>query len=293
VEKIVVAVFLVAFMLQAGLGCDYRDMLAVLRDAGCMTRVFLANFIVVPIIAVIAVRLFALDDFVAAGILLMAIAPGVPFLPMLAGAKHGGSQGLATGLTALLPAVSIITVPITASLVLPVDATAHIVLARFVINLVLLQLLPLAIGLYIRARSPRVAPTLIKVFMGVALLALVVLLFGIVPKIGAAFVGVYGSRGLMATLVIVLLSGVVGWLFGGRDAPIRNTMAISTIMRNFGLALLVTGQSFEGTVASAVVITYFVIQFVVANVLGNVLKRQQSPVASKSRSAPAPTASKE
>jgi predicted Na+-dependent transporter len=273
VEKVLVAIFLAAFMLQAGLGCDLNDLMTALKKRNLMIRVFLAEFIVVPIIGVIVVRLFALDDFVAAGLLLMAIAPGVPFLPMLAGAKNGGNQGLATGLAVLLPAVSIITVPITAPLVLPVNATAHIVLARFIFNLLLLQLLPLAIGLFIRARWPSDAPALIKAFMTIAALTILVLLFGIVPKMGTAFADVYGSRGLMATLAIVVLSAVTGWLFGGSNAPYRNTLTLSTIMRNFGLALLVTGQNFQGTVASEVVITYFVIQFVVANILAVFLKR--------------------
>lgn len=272
-EKIVVAVFLAAFMFQAGLGCDYRELLAALRNAGCMIRVVLANFIVVPIVGVLAVRAFALDDFVAVGILMMAISPGVPFLPLLAGEKHGGDQGLATALTGLLPLLSIITVPITAALVLPVNAAAHINMGSFIVNLVLLQLVPLIIGLFIRARSPKIAPTLIKVFMGIAALAIIVLLFAIVPKAGEAFVAVYGSRGLMATLVLILLSAATGWLLGGSEARYRNTMTLSTIMRNFGLALLVTGQNFHGTVASAVVLAYFVIQFILANVLAPFLKR--------------------
>ncbi len=292
-EKIIVAVFLVAFMLQAGLGCDFRDLLAALRNPNCMIRVFLANFIVVPIIGVLAVRLLSLDDFVAVGILLMAIAPGVPFLPMLAGAKHGGDQGLATALAVLLPAISIVTVPITAPLVLPVGAQSHIVLASFVVNLVLLELLPLIVGLYLRQRAPSLAPTLIKVCMAVVVLALIVVLVALAPKMGAAFVSVYGSRGLMATLLVVLLSAGTGWLFGGREPSYRTTMTLSTMMRNFGLALLVAGQNFADTVAGATVLTYFVIQLVVANLLANVLKRQQSPAASKSHSAPAQTASKE
>lgn len=292
-DKIIIAVFLGAFMLQAGLGCDYKELLAALRNTSCMVRVFLANFIVVPIIGVIAVRVFALDDFVATGIVLMAISPGVPFLPLLAGSKNGGNEGLATALSVLLPAISIITVPLTIPLVLSADAVAHIALGSFITNLLLLQLLPLAIGLLLRERMATVAATLHKVAGVVWIVALIVLCFGLVPKMGAAFAAVYGSRGLMATLVLVVLSAATGWLFGGSEATYRNTMTLSTIMRNFSLGLLIAGQNFEGTVVSEVVLTYFVIQFVVANLLGQVLKRRQSPAASKSRSAPAPTASKE
>jgi bile acid:Na+ symporter, BASS family len=293
VEKIVVAVFLVAFMFQAGLGCDYRDLLAALKNANCMVRVVLANFIIVPIIGVIAVRVFALDDFVAVGILMMAISPGVPFLPMVAGAKHGGDQGLATALTGLLPILAIVTVPITAPLVLPVDALAHIKLGSFIINLLLLQLLPLILGLFIRARTPDRAPALIRFFMLIALAAIILLLFVIVPKMGNAFVAVYGSRGLIATLLLVVLSAVTGWLLGGSEVHYRNTMTLATVMRNFGLALLVTGQNFPDTVASAVVLTYFVIQFIFANLLGTFFKRQLSQAASRAHSAPVQTASKE
>jgi bile acid:Na+ symporter, BASS family len=292
-EKIVVAVFLAAFMLQAGLGCDYRNLLAALRNSNCMIRVVLANFIVVPLLAVIAVHVFALDDFIAVGILLMAIAPGVPFLPMLAGTKNGGDEGLATALAVLLPAISIVTVPIMAPLVLPVNAQAHIVLASFIVNLVVLQLFPLVIGLYVRERAPNAAPTLMKVCMGVVVIALIVVLVALAPKMGAAFAAVYGSRGLMATLLLVVLSAATGWVFGGNEARYRNTMTLSTIMRNFGLALLVTGQNFSDTVASGAVLTYFVIQLIFANLLSQVLKRQQSPAAPKSHSAPAQTASKE
>ena len=58
-----------------------------------MVRVVLANFIVVPIIGVFVVRVFALDDLIAVGILLMAIAPGVPFLPLLAGDEKWRRRG--------------------------------------------------------------------------------------------------------------------------------------------------------------------------------------------------------
>jgi predicted Na+-dependent transporter len=96
---------------------------------------------------------------------------------------------------------------------------------------------------------------------------------------GKAFTEVFGTRGLMATLLIVILSGFAGWALGGKTPEYRRTITISTIMRNFGLALLIAGQNFEGTVVSAAVLAYFVIQFIVANVLGTVLKRRDAKLA--------------
>jgi BASS family bile acid:Na+ symporter len=279
VEKLAVAIFLIAFMLVAGLQCDYHDLITALSGRARMARILIANFIVVPLVGVIVVRLFALDDFIATGILLMAIAPGVPFLPMIAGAKKGGSAGLATGLAVVLPAISIITVLITLPFVIPEGAKGHIRFAPFIINLVLLQLLPLIIGLWVRERAAHIVPTLMKVVQVVLAIAGIAVLYVVVPMMGHAFAVIFGTRGLMATLLLVILSGVAGWAFGGSTPEYRRTITIATIMRNFGLALLIAGQNFEGTVVSAAVLTYFVIQFVLANVLGTVLKRRDAKLA--------------
>ncbi len=154
----------------------------------------------------------------------------------------------------LLPAISIITVPLTIPLVLPVEAQSHIALGSFITNLLLLELLPLVVGLVLRERMATVAATLHKVAGVVWIVALIVICFGLFPKMGAAFAAVYGSRGLMATLVLVVLSAATGWLLGGNEPSYRNTMTLSTIMRNFSLGLLVAGQSFPDTVVGEVVL---------------------------------------
>ncbi len=275
-EKLAVVVFLICFMLVAGLQCDFAELREAFQSPMRLLRIFAANFVLVPIIGVIVVRLFALDIYVATGILLMAISPGVPFLPLIAGSGKGGSAGLATGLAVILPAVSIITVPITAPLVLPADAAAHITLASFIASLLLVQLLPLCVGLVIRARFGKVAPMLTKLVAIVLAVAGIVVLFYLVPQMGKAFAAVYGSRGLIASLVIIVLCAGVGLLLGGKTPAYRVTLSISTIMRNVGLATLIATQNFHGTVAGAAVLAYFVMQFIFANLIGMYYKRREA-----------------
>jgi BASS family bile acid:Na+ symporter len=275
-EKLAVVVFLACFMLLAGLQCDFAELREAFQSPMRLLRIFAANFVVVPILGVIVVRLFQLDIYVATGILLMAISPGVPFLPLIAGTKKGGSAGLATGLAVILPAVSIITVPITAPLVLPADAQAHITFASFIVSLLLFQLLPLVVGLFIRARSDKVAPMLTKLVVAVLVVAGIAVLFFLVPQMGKAFAAVYGSRGLMASLLIIVLCAFVGWLLGGKTAEYRVTLSISTIMRNVGLATLIATENFHDTVAGAVVLAYFVMQFIFANLIGMYYKRREA-----------------
>jgi predicted Na+-dependent transporter len=160
--------------------------------------------------------------------------------------------------------------------VLPADAQAHITFASFIVSLLLFQLLPLVVGLFIRARSDKVAPMLTKLVVAVLVVAGIAVLFFLVPQMGKAFAAVYGSRGLMASLLIIVLCAFVGWLLGGKTAEYRVTLSISTIMRNVGLATLIATENFHDTVAGAVVLAYFVMQFIFANLIGMYYKRREA-----------------
>src|SRR5215469_3854337 len=116
-QKIATIVMLVSIMLSAGLEINREHLMAVLRNYGLIARALLANFIIVPLLAVLVARFLHLDGYVAVGFLLMAIAPGVPFLVRAAGRKPGGSLGFAAALAFLMPAISIVTIPLTARLV--------------------------------------------------------------------------------------------------------------------------------------------------------------------------------
>ena len=92
--KVVAIVMLVSIMLNAGLEINREHLMTALKSYGLFARALLANFIIVPLLGVLLVRVFRLDAQVAIGFLLMAIAPGVPFLVRAAGRKPGGALGL-------------------------------------------------------------------------------------------------------------------------------------------------------------------------------------------------------
>jgi bile acid:Na+ symporter, BASS family len=274
-KTIVIFCLLGGLMLQAGLEVDRDHLIASFKDGGMLLRAFLANFIIVPILAVLVVRLYGVDEFVGIGILLMAIAPGAPFLPFAAGRKKGGSTGLAVSLAFLMPALSVITAPITARFILPPDALANVRYSSFLVSMLVFQLLPLLVGLFISDRWPAVAQKLAKIAGAVFLLAVVVLFIVLGPKIATAFATVYGSRGLLASLSTVLLSALTGWLVGtGTTEKYHDTMAIATTLRNPGLATLLATQCFSNTVAEPAVLTYFIIQVVVGALIGVALKKR-------------------
>lgn len=264
--KIVAIVLLVSLMLHTGLQVNVAHLKAVLRDYGLLGRAFLANFIVVPLLGILFARVvFHPSEPIATGILLMAICPGVPFVVMSGGRKKGGSLGLAVELAFLLPLLSVVTVPITTSLVLP---GSPISANSVILSLVLFQLVPLLIGMLVSARAPEAAARLQRPLMIVVFVVVVALLIVLGGPIARAIGTVYGSLGMLASACIVLASLITGWILGGRERAYRRTLSVGTALRNVGLAALLATSVFgRGDVAAAVA-TYFIIQIVLATLLG-------------------------
>ena len=204
----------------------------------------------------------------ATGFLLMAIhAPGVPFLLMKV-TERGESMGLAVALVIYLPLLSIVTVPVTSALVLPAGEAAPIPIGRFITTLMLFQFVPLLVGAMAANRWPKLVPLFARVSRGVFLVVLAVLLVFAFPKVVGSVKEVFGSHGMLAMLVLVILSEITGWLFGGPSVEDRRTLATGTTLRNIGLCLLIATQDFDLGLVVPTILVYLLIQFVVVTLVG-------------------------
>ncbi len=282
-QKIIAVVMLVSLMLGAGMEINRAHLMAALKDFGLIARAVLANFIIVPLFGVVTVRLFHVEGDIAIGILLMAIAPGVPFLVRAAARKSGGSLGFAAALAFIMPALSIITIPLTARLVLPPDAQAHLPAVQLVVTLVVFQLVPLLIGMLVADRAPALAEKLqrpLTVLFALAVIALLVLLGKTIVE---SVSSVYGSHGMLAALVISILAVFTGWLLGGPELEYRRTLSIATALRNVGSCAVIATASFPGTLVGAAVLTYLIIQFVVTVIFRIYFHRSAAPAAGASK----------
>jgi bile acid:Na+ symporter, BASS family len=272
-QKIAAIVMLVSLMLSAGLEINREHLMAALKNVGLIARALLANFIVVPIIGFAVVRLFHVEGYVAVGILLMTIAAGVPFLVRAAGRQSGGSLGFAAALAFIMPALSIVTIPLTALLVLPPDMEAKVPFVQLIVSLVGLQLVPLLIGLLVSDRAPALTAKLQRPLVLVFAVAVVALLIIISPELYKDVIAVYGSHGMLAALAIVLLSLVAGWVLGGPEPENRRTLSIATALRNIGTCAVIATASFPNTLVTPAVLSYFFIQFIVTVVFRIYLHR--------------------
>jgi BASS family bile acid:Na+ symporter len=267
IDKLVAAIMLASLTFGAGLQVDRAHLVDLFKQIGLLERALLANCVIVPALGVGIAKLFHLPTDVAIGFLLMAIAPGVPFV-LASVRKRGGRLSLAVALAIMLPLISIVTVPLTAAFVLPAGASAHIPLARFLLTLILFQFVPLMLGILVGARNTNLAERLTRPSQIVFFAAAIVLIAMLAQKIGESAALVYGSNGLWAILSLVILSLGVGWILGGPAREDRRILAIGTALRNIGLGAVIATVDFRAPQVAATVIMYFVIQFAATTILG-------------------------
>jgi BASS family bile acid:Na+ symporter len=264
--KILALIMIVSTMLGAGLQIDRERLVETLHQYGLLGKALLANFILVPLAAVLLVKLIHVDTGFAIGIVLMAMAPGVPFLANSAGRSGGGSLSFALTISFCFAALSVITIPITLELVPPPTDAAHVPIMKFLTTMVAFQLAPLVAGALI---GPRLAaPTMEKIVkilhlvFAVAALAFVVLVF---PQLVQSVSKVYGYGHLLIIVCVAIFSVGIGWLLGGPKREYRRTLSIATLMRNIGLCVLIgTDPVFANTLVLPTILTYFIITFVIS-----------------------------
>lgn len=235
--------FVVTSMLSMGLSLTVSRIIQPLRNARVVILALLANFVLVPLLAYLILLLIPLEHSLQVGLIVLSTAAGAPFLPKLVqGAKGNVATGV--GLMVLLMVGTVIYMPIVLPMLVDSVQVRPWDIAE---SLIVLMLVPLAIGLLIRSHSPDAAPQwrpVLNNVAGLALLVLMVIGLGLnIPKI----LNIIGTGGILALLLFILGSFVIGFLLGGRDPRERRVMGLGTAQRNVAAAIVVTAQNFSGT----------------------------------------------
>jgi len=233
--------FVVSSMLAMGTGLTVAQIIEPLRSVRLVVLSLFANFVLMPLVAFALAKVLWLDEPFAIGLLLLGCAAGAPFLPKLTELAKG-NLAFAVGAMVLLMAVTVVYLPIVLPLVLPGVTVDPWKIAR---SLVLLMLLPLAVGLALNAGygdlAGRVKPVLDSICNASLVLQVVLITATNIEKV----LQVFGTRAILAGLLFIAIGFGIGWLLGGPGADTRRVMALGTGQRNIAAALLVASQSFD------------------------------------------------
>ncbi len=235
--------FIVASMLGMGMSLSMAQILQPLKNARLVSLALLANFVLVPLLAYGITLVIPLESSLRTGLIVLACAAGAPFLPKLVqGAK--GNIAFGVGLMVLLMVVTIFYLPIVLPLLLPGISINPWDIAK---SLIVLMLIPLAIGLLIKAHSPDVAAHWQPMMNKISSLAMLVLLVVGLGLNVSNIISLVGSMGILALMIFIVGCLLIGFLLGGRDASVRSVMGLGAAQRNVSAAILVSAQNFAGT----------------------------------------------
>jgi BASS family bile acid:Na+ symporter len=233
--------FVVTSMMAMGVGFTVRQIIDALRDVRLVLLALLANFVAMPLGALALDKMLRLDEPLGVGLLLLGASAGAPFLPKLTELAKG-NMPFAVGIMVLLAVGTVAYLPRVLPLLLPGAIVNSGKIAGW---LFLLTLLPLAAGLALRARCEGVAARVKPVLDWVSNLILVPMVLLLAVANIDKILHVFGTRGILAGLLLIALGFGIGWMIGGPGNDRRRTLALGTGQRNIAAALVVASESFD------------------------------------------------
>jgi len=267
--------FVVTSMLAMGLSLGLQQITQPLRNARLVILVLLANFVLVPLLAYAITKVIPLDQSLQIGVILMGTAAGAPFIPKLVqGAK--GNVAYAVGLMFLIMVVTIFYLPIVLPLLLPGVEVNPWDIAK---SLIVSMLIPLVIGMLIKAHSPDVADHWAPVMQKISSMTILILLVVGLGLNISNILSFIGTLGIGAMVLLIVGALLIGLLLGGRDPGVRTAMGLSTANRNGAAALLVATQNFSGTDTLPFVLVGVVVMLLVVLPAARVLGRRSEATA--------------
>ena len=244
-----------AVMFAIGLMLGREQIAAALQRRVVLAAVVFAVVIPVPVIAVVALKVFGVKGPVAVGIILMAISPGAP-VALRRALDAGGNRLFAPALHLAIVTLAVVTVPASIAILDSIfNADFTVTPLHIGRQVFFAQLLPLALGASLRAVRPALAARL-ETPLGrvgnVLLLLLGIALVVDMPPIVAAVGWVPTIAGVAMTLCALAVGAAFAW----RDAEVRPAAAIAAAMRNPGLALVIATVNHAPPGVTAAVIGY-------------------------------------
>ncbi|TFG48238.1 MAG: hypothetical protein E4H40_05000 [Candidatus Brocadiia bacterium] len=254
ISKIFTGIFLVTTMASIGLKVTTGELISAMRDRSLMKRSLVVNLIIVPFLGLLLVNIVPMSHEAKVGILLLAVSPGglnaIQFT-----SKTKDSLCYAASLLFILTLLSVLLSPVIASFMLSADTSFTLHYGRVIKFLFLFILLPLLAGLGVHYISKKYAHILSKPIALIGTVFFVVVVIRMLAQRKQAMAAL--SKTELATMIVfIILTMIIGWLFGGPSIETRRVLATSTSMRNAALCFVIATNGFPDTNVILVVVAF-------------------------------------
>lgn len=208
-----------------------------------------AQFLIMPCVAYVLVRVFRLEPALALGILLVGCCPGGVSSNIMSYLCHGDvafSVGMTCVSTLLAPVMTPLLMQLTAGEIIRIDAVGMF------LNILIVTVIPVALGCFLNytfSRRPSF-PTVQGLMPGLSVVCLACIVGGVISTVHDDLV----ARGLVLflwTFGVVFCHNTLGYLLGwtagrlaGFNTAKKRTISIEVGMQNAGLATVLASTFF-------------------------------------------------
>lgn len=266
----------ILLMLGAGLNIEIKQIVDLAKRIRLVVIGVLANFLVFPLVTILCLTLVPLSPDIKIGIMLMAAAPIAPMAPVPFVEKAKGDVIYSVGLMVIVAVFSIVFTPLILSLSIP-ESVGGVTLnpLSIVKTLLMVQLIPISIGMIIRRTKPKWADRLIKFVPRIGQIGLLIGVGLLLAKQASQII----SIDILAYPIMILLA-IIALFVGDRmlikeAADKRRALAISTAIRNVPLAFLIATESFPDSVVGPVTLVFSVFTMVLSIVYGKIISHPE------------------
>ncbi len=208
-----------------------------------------AQFLIMPCVAYLLVRVFGLEPALALGILLVGCCPGGVSSNIMSYLCHGDvafSVGMTCASTLLAPVMTPLLMELTAGAIIEIDAIGMF------LNILIVTIIPVGLGCFLNytySHKPSF-PTIQSLMPGVSVICLACIVGGVISTVHDALI----ARGLILfvwTFAVVFCHNSLGYLLGwtagqlsGFTTAKKRTISIEVGMQNAGLATVLASTFF-------------------------------------------------
>jgi predicted Na+-dependent transporter len=238
-----IAISVGATVLSLGMTFTVGQLVAPLHRVALVIAMVVLNAVVIPAAAWGIAKVSPMDSEFVPGLVLATLGAGSAASLKAAQLAKKADLPLAVSVAVVLQLVNIVAVPLWAGQVV---TGASLSAWDIVKSLLALVLIPLVVGLFVRARYTEHAASWAPELVKAANLALVIALATGIAANWSTIKSMFLSWVIVTAIVIVIVAGVLGLLLGGRSAPVRTTTGLVSAFRFGSLGLIIIGTQLNG-----------------------------------------------
>ena len=279
--QITLALSIFAILFSIGMGLSLDSFKQIIKEPKGLYITLGCQVLLLPLIAIIVIKLYGLNGLAATGLLLLAVCPGGVSSNVFT-RLSGGFTALSVALTAINSMLAVVTIPsilfIGELLLSGEGSLVQIPLDYLFKQLLLITFLPVTLGMLTRHFAPNASPKIEKVLLPLTSILFFVLIFYFWATEFEVYKSAFKSAGLPALTLFVstcVLAIVVAKMVGlVRDQ--RIAMVYEVAIQNPPVAFFIAINILNDPALTAAAAAYAVIMTVVAILSVPFFRRQKA-----------------